>query len=226
MNMANRDRSFIEDINVISKSIQENIDLIGDDLTYQIKDKVDRISGSIDSIKQDGRVLRIGIVGTVKAGKSSFLNALVFKGNNVLPKAPTPMTAALTKICYASVPKAKIVFYEKFDWKNIMDMAKKYHEKIDEAFKAQEKAYEQLVRASPISSNGMPIQLPPIPNRNQIENQLRHSLSESLVSSAELVDMVEHRDTTHHSERRQQTMSEKIVQLNEDVIKGQIKELV
>ena len=30
----------------------------------------------------------------------------------------------------------------------------------------------------------------------------------------------------HHSERRQQTMSEKIVQLNEEVIKGQIKELV
>src|SRR5574344_2990760 len=30
----------------------------------------------------------------------------------------------------------------------------------------------------------------------------------------------------HHSERRQQTMSEKIVQFNEEVIKGQIKELV
>ena len=31
---------------------------------------------------------------------------------------------------------------------------------------------------------------------------------------------------THHSERRQQTMSEKIVQFNEEIIKGQIKELV
>nr|ACN23795.1 transposase [Clostridium sp. enrichment culture clone 7-14] len=30
----------------------------------------------------------------------------------------------------------------------------------------------------------------------------------------------------HHSERRQQTMSEKIVQFNEEIIKGQIKELV
>jgi hypothetical protein len=30
----------------------------------------------------------------------------------------------------------------------------------------------------------------------------------------------------HHSDRRQQTMSEKIVQLNEKVIKGQIKKLV
>ena len=30
----------------------------------------------------------------------------------------------------------------------------------------------------------------------------------------------------HHSERRKQTMPEKIVQLNEEVIKGQIKELV
>ena len=32
--------------------------------------------------------------------------------------------------------------------------------------------------------------------------------------------------TTHHSERRQQTMSKKIVQLNEEIIKGQLKELV
>ena len=31
---------------------------------------------------------------------------------------------------------------------------------------------------------------------------------------------------TDHSKRRQQTMSEKIVQLNEEVIKGQLKELV
>ena len=31
---------------------------------------------------------------------------------------------------------------------------------------------------------------------------------------------------THHSERRQQTMSVKIVQLNVGVIKGQLKELV
>ena len=30
----------------------------------------------------------------------------------------------------------------------------------------------------------------------------------------------------HHSERRQQTMSVKIVQLTEEVIKGQIKDLV
>lgn len=35
-----------------------------------------------------------------------------------------------------------------------------------------------------------------------------------------------HTATTHHSERRQQTMSEKIVQLHEEVIKGQLEELV
>ena len=32
--------------------------------------------------------------------------------------------------------------------------------------------------------------------------------------------------TTHQSERRKQTLSETIVQLNKDIIKGQIRELV
>ena len=47
------------------------------------------------------RLLKIGIVGAVKAGKSSLLNALFFSGQDILPKAATPMTAALTELTYA-----------------------------------------------------------------------------------------------------------------------------
>lgn len=36
------------------------------------------------------RQLNIGVVGQVKAGKSSFLNTLLFDGQPVLPKAATP----------------------------------------------------------------------------------------------------------------------------------------
>jgi tRNA U34 5-carboxymethylaminomethyl modifying GTPase MnmE/TrmE len=53
--------------------------------------------------QEEGRNLRIAIVGQMKAGKSSFLNALLFPVD-VLPKAATPMTAALTRIGYAEKP--------------------------------------------------------------------------------------------------------------------------
>lgn len=42
----------------------------------------------------ENRLLRIGIIGQIKRGKSSFLNSLLFKGQDILPKAATPMTAA------------------------------------------------------------------------------------------------------------------------------------
>ncbi|WP_411015822.1 dynamin family protein, partial [Salmonella sp. ZJQZ20_0076] len=46
--------------------------------------------------QQENRILRFGFVGQIKRGKSSFLNSLLFDGESVLPKAATPMTAALT----------------------------------------------------------------------------------------------------------------------------------
>ena len=75
-------------------------------------------------------MLRIGIVGEVKAGKSSFLNSLIFDGDQVLPKAATPMTAALTKINYSENPIAKIHYYTKDDWDGICRMAKSYDEEV------------------------------------------------------------------------------------------------
>lgn len=62
---------------------------------------------------EENRKLRIGIVGQVKAGKSSFLNALLFEGKEILPHAATPMTAALTKIEYAENPYAVVHYYTK-----------------------------------------------------------------------------------------------------------------
>ena len=48
--------------------------------------------------QQQEQKLSIGIMGQVKAGKSSFLNALLFAGKPILPEAATPKTANLTKI--------------------------------------------------------------------------------------------------------------------------------
>lgn len=83
---------------------------------------------------QSGRLLKLGIVGEVKAGKSSFLNALIFEGKEVLPKAPTPMTAALTRVSYSELPMTKIVFYDVDDWNIILTNSSKYDEKMDEMY--------------------------------------------------------------------------------------------
>lgn len=89
------------------------------------------------------RTLKIGIVGGVKAGKSSFLNALLFRGRDILPKAATPMTAALTKISYSETPYAKIVFYEDKDWNAILQNAATFDERLETAIANEKKRREE-----------------------------------------------------------------------------------
>lgn len=60
---------------------------------------------------RDNRKLNIGVVGQVKAGKSSFLNTLLFDGKEILPKASTPKTATLTKMEYAEENLIEIEYY-------------------------------------------------------------------------------------------------------------------
>ncbi len=75
----------------------------------------EKMDEEIQKISETGRLLSIGIIGRVKAGKSSLLNALFFGGKQVLPKAATPMTAALTVITYDEKPHAEIEFFTKAD---------------------------------------------------------------------------------------------------------------
>ncbi len=65
----------------------------------------DEITGRLDS-----DVLTLGVIGQMKCGKSTFLNAFVF-GAEVLPAAITPMTAALSVITYGPEPKLTAHFY-------------------------------------------------------------------------------------------------------------------
>lgn len=65
------------------------------------------------------RKLNIGIIGQVKAGKSSFLNTLLFDGQKVLPSAATPKTATLTKIEYAEENTLEIEYYTPEEWRVI-----------------------------------------------------------------------------------------------------------
>lgn len=67
--------------------------------------------------------LSIGIMGQVKAGKSSFLNALLFAGKAILPEAATPKTANLTKISYGETFTLTVEYYSKQEWDEIQTIA-------------------------------------------------------------------------------------------------------
>lgn len=80
-----------------------------------------------EEIKQE-RILKIGVIGRVKAGKSSLLNMLFFGGRDVLPKAATPMTAALTCLRYGETCRAEIDCFTPEDISEIKQNAKKYED--------------------------------------------------------------------------------------------------
>lgn len=83
-----------------------------------------------EAAQQKDRLMYIGIVGRVKAGKSSLLNALFFEGQNVLPSAATPMTAALTTLSYGDTFAAEVDFYSEQDISLIKQRASEYEQKL------------------------------------------------------------------------------------------------
>ena len=67
----------------------------------ELEKLVENFKRKTDDFYRENRKLNIGVVGQVKAGKSSFLNTLLFNGQDILPKASTPKTATLTKMEYS-----------------------------------------------------------------------------------------------------------------------------
>lgn len=92
----------------------------------------------LDSFAEQGRVLRIGIIGRVKAGKSSMLNALLFNGNDILPKAATPMTAALTIMEYSENVSAEVDFFTQQDIDEIKVKYDLFQKALDSKVKEKE----------------------------------------------------------------------------------------
>lgn len=76
------------------------------------------------------RLLRIGIVGRVKAGKSSLLNSLLFGGKDILPKAATPMTAALTYLEYGERISLNVEFFTAKDIEQLRQEAENYEKTL------------------------------------------------------------------------------------------------
>lgn len=76
-----------------------------------------------EDFHRENRKLNIGVVGQVKAGKSSFLNTLLFGGQEILPKASTPKTATLTKMEYWEENIIQIEYYSPEEWEVLEENA-------------------------------------------------------------------------------------------------------
>ena len=137
---------FIDKLKNISAMLDSGNGLISEEKIVSFQTSANTLEASLDSIMNEGRNLRLGIVGEVKAGKSSFLNALLFEGEDILPKAPIPMTAALTKIGYSETPSAKIHFFTKTDWNTIIANYRSYQMCLNEMYSQYEADYDRRER--------------------------------------------------------------------------------
>jgi predicted GTPase len=136
------------DILTLSKKIEEienKYDL--ENITAPLKNKyaIDNSKKLEEAFKdlENKKTLKIGVIGRVKAGKSTLLNALFFDGENVLPKAATPMTAGLTLLEYGNKEKITVEFFSDEDIDDIRKEYFRYKELFDEIFKNEK---ENLIK--------------------------------------------------------------------------------
>ena len=132
-------------------------------------------------LAEEGRVLTISIVGAVKSGKSSLLNALLFDGENVLPKAATPMTAALTKIQYAPQCRAEIEFFTENEWHKMEMLAHDYDREYAEAASQLQAEDEKAVQRGYTHREL---------TRERVIRHLRGKITEEWIAAKELVENV------------------------------------
>ena len=104
-------------------------------------DSTENLDKAFSQLVEENRLLQIGVVGRVKAGKSSLLNALIFDGHAILPRAATPMTAALTTLTHGDTFGAEVQFYSAADRENIEQNALRYEQRFREE---KSRAYETL----------------------------------------------------------------------------------
>ncbi len=97
-------------------------------------------------LQEKDRVLNIGIVGRVKAGKSSLLNALIFDGESILPKSATPMTAALTTLNWGEKFQAEVEFFSKEDIESIQKGANEYESKLKKKIESNIAEYKEKLK--------------------------------------------------------------------------------
>jgi hypothetical protein len=189
----------IAKVKEIGQSLDKYKPLVDADVINIFQNCSRTLEKDISDIVEDGRNLRVGIIGAVKAGKSSFLNAVLFDGQDVLPKAATPMTASLTRISYSKTPVAKVVFYDRDDWDIIVRESEEYEAKIkrltEERLREERERRENTLRGRAKEAFGVDAKRQEN-SREEYERAYSYALSEvkrqnqELASCDELVKMV------------------------------------
>lgn len=106
--------------------------------------------------KIDSDKLTIGVIGQMKCGKSTFLNAFVFE-DTILPSATTPMTAALSVITYGEKERIVAEFYTADEWAEQLMQAGRSIEEADgnAAEESKIKAAKELVSKADKLGSGL-----------------------------------------------------------------------
>ncbi|GAA7050086.1 dynamin family protein [Helicobacter pylori] len=105
--------------------------------------KTEELEKTLKGMQAENRGLKVGIIGRVKAGKSSLLNALIFEGKDVLPKAATPMTASLTILKYDSNMSVQAQFYDEKDIEELKRDHARYEKKFKEIVSEEVKEQQE-----------------------------------------------------------------------------------
>lgn len=113
-NEVERQKRKIEEIEKSIETVEKEFNVKFDDERKDIKEQKAFIE------EPD---LQIAIVGTIKAGKSTFINALFEE--NIASTDVTPETASLTKFRYSTKNKLEVKFYNKTEWDELWESVKK-----------------------------------------------------------------------------------------------------
>lgn len=166
------------DLASLSPDFPEEVDAIRREMTS--------FEAALAEAEREGRDLVIAIVGRVKSGKSSFLNALLFNGESVLPQAATPMTAALTFIRYDETCHAEVEFFSSSDWETFRIKAQKCEDERAQVVERLKKREADAAREAKLNGE---IYVPRTITDALVEDQLKDCLSDEQRAARELVTM-------------------------------------
>lgn len=181
--------TFMQTLESVCAKLALHKDFLREEGFFQLNQILTNMQRNLAAEDEANKLLRIGIVGSVKAGKSTFLNALLFNGQNILPKAATPMTASLTRLRYAKEQCARLVFYSPQDWQNIESDAEAADRIVDTKLAEARSRHESNLRNNINTFN-----------EERVRKSIIHELPPELAACRELRQTAENEGLDVYSE--------------------------
>ncbi|MGL2849254.1 dynamin family protein [Helicobacter pylori] len=149
--------------------------------------KTEELEKTLKEMQAEDRDLKVGIIGRVKAGKSSLLNALIFEGVEVLPKAATPMTASLTILKYAQNLSAEVEFYSPKDIAELENEHERYEREFNRIVEEEVKKQKEKQSLSNRAKEG----IKSLGNKFSRNKSTEAAPKENILSDEEIVKRAE-----------------------------------